>query len=74
MKEFKNDIDLLWHNCYKFNGPPNSKQPKLSAFSNFAVELQFILNEYLEQFNQILIKRGYITSSQSGILNLFMFE
>eukprot|EP01083_Nonionella_stella_P188740 696394_1 len=62
MGDIKRDIDLLWHNCYTFNGPPNPKDSIHCGFSNFANDLQWALNEYMKQFEANLSAQNWIGS------------
>eukprot|EP01083_Nonionella_stella_P186085 680403_1 len=67
MGEIKRDIDLLWNNCYTFNGPPNADdKTNASAFANFAHDLQWALDEYIKQFETNLTKQNWIGSKSTG--------
>ena len=59
------DIDLLWRNCYAFNGNPNPNDTT-QAFSNWAQTIQWAVEGYMKQLKQILIKRGWIKLSPSS--------
>ena len=57
----KRDIDLLWSNCYRFNGQPDLKHPKQSnRFSNFARRLQIKMDAYLREFERKLTQKGWV--------------
>eukprot|EP01084_Bolivina_argentea_P252112 423101_1 len=55
------DINLLWDNCYKFNGLPDPSLPELCGFSNFASKIEWILNQYIEAFKNELISKKYLS-------------
>ena len=58
------DINLVWANCYQFNGPPNRSDP--TVFSNFAEDLQWAINEYMHQLEAELTKSGWIISKSAS--------
>eukprot|EP01084_Bolivina_argentea_P052532 96496_1 len=56
MGDVKNDIDLVWSNCYEYNGEPSIKNP----FSNWAQDLKYKLDRYMDEFVRMLKNYGYI--------------
>eukprot|EP01084_Bolivina_argentea_P102431 183497_1 len=64
--DIQSDIDLLWRNCFTFNGEPDASNPGFFGFSNFAANLQWILNEYMKKFKVVLQEKGYIKPNVSG--------
>eukprot|EP01084_Bolivina_argentea_P302245 521684_1 len=65
MGEIQKDIDLIWRNCYLFNGYPDIIHPRCSEISNFAAALEWTLNQYIEQFSSLLIEKKWINTNMS---------
>ena len=62
MGQVKRDIALIWSNCYDFNGAPDQS----GGFSDFANSLEWSLNEYLQQFEDAVTKKGWIAGQEAG--------
>lgn len=62
--EIKRDTDLLWANCYKFNGQPDREKPEQRGFSNFASEVQWVYDRYVDDFIDQLVRKGWIKNQR----------
>lgn len=71
MGHAKRDIDLLWSNCYLFNGQPDPDRPtQLNSFANWVFEREWMFAEYMKKFESNLNKMGWIGSSSQSAANL----
>ena len=59
LNNYESDIELIWNNCYTFNGKRNS-------YSNHAKKLDGIFNQEWKLFADELKKQGWIKKSKSN--------
>merc|ERR1712172_301048 len=68
--EIVGDINLVWSNCYAFNGSPGPTDSKNAydkrVISNICEDLQRAMDKYLAQLKELLFANGWFESNEAN--------
>lgn len=62
VSDVQSDIDLLFANCYQYNGVPDIQSEGVSLYSVFGSHLQWILNQHIDAYKASLVSAGWINA------------